>query len=67
MDLCFLKRKLQMVNKMALNFIILIKVLNFFFTGKIKILNPNKESMADGHRHFIMYNRNGNEINLMVI
>lgn len=66
MDLCFLKRKLQMVNKIALNFINLIKVLNFF-VGKIKILNPNKESMADGHRHFIIYNRNGNEINLMVI
>lgn len=55
-----------MVNKIALNFINLIKVLNFF-VGKIKILNPNKESMADGHRHFIIYNRNGNEINLMVI
>ena len=66
MDLCFLKRKLQMVNKIALNFINLIKLLNFF-VGKIKILNPNKESMADGHRHFIIYNRNGNKINLMVI
>lgn len=66
MDLCFLKRKLQMVNKIALNFINLIKALNFF-VGKIKILNPNKESMADGHRHFIIYNRNGNEINLTVI